>query len=181
METLTRYLRASLLALIVLGASRPAQAEAPHSEAELTAVFLFNFGSFVEWPAAAMPENGEPFRIGVCGATEVAHALESVVAGERIRGHTIEVVRVRHRAEAQHCQILFIPPGDESIVPPNMLEERPILTVGESDRFEAEGGMVRFLPERNRLRLRINLDPVKRAGLRINSQLLRIAETRGGT
>jgi hypothetical protein len=171
-----RILAALLAALTVAGLAR---ANVPHSAAELKAVFLFNFGSFVEWPPEAMPAAGQPFCIGVCGSPEVASALEAVVAGERIQNHPVRVVLVRHRAEALSCQILYLAAGEEGVVNADALRGKAILTTGDTDRFEAGGGIVRFVPERNRIRLVVDLDHARAAGLKISSQLLRIAETRG--
>jgi hypothetical protein len=56
------------------------------------------------------------------------------------------------------------------------LKGRPILTVGDTDRFAGRGGMIRFVTDRNRIRLRINLEAATAANLKISSKLLRPAE-----
>ncbi len=56
------------------------------------------------------------------------------------------------------------------------LRGRSILTVGDSENFVRRGGMISFVSERNKLRLRINRDLAAAAGLTISSKLLRVAE-----
>jgi DNA-binding LytR/AlgR family response regulator len=56
------------------------------------------------------------------------------------------------------------------------LKGRDILTVGDVERFSARGGMIRFVTEHGRIRLRINLKAAEAANLKLSSKLLRPAE-----
>ena len=47
------------------------------------------------------------------------------------------------------------------------------------ETFWQRGGIVRFLPEKNKIRLRINIDAAKAANLTISSKLLRAADLVG--
>ena len=49
------------------------------------------------------------------------------------------------------------------------------LTVGESDGFAAEGGMINFFLEGKKVRFEINRPAAEAAGLKISSRLLRLA------
>ena len=51
------------------------------------------------------------------------------------------------------------------------------LTVSDAADFTARGGVIRLFTEKNRLRFVINLDNAHRAGLRISSNLLRLASS----
>ena len=53
---------------------------------------------------------------------------------------------------------------------------RPILTVGDTEGFARSGGMIRFITERNIIRLRINMDESRAVGIAISSRLLRAAD-----
>jgi hypothetical protein len=60
------------------------------------------------------------------------------------------------------------------------LRGSPVLTVGEADRFLADGGLIRFFLEANRLvRFEVNLPAVERTPLKISSKLLRLAKVVG--
>ena len=56
-----------------------------------------------------------------------------------------------------------------------------ILTVGESEGFAQEGGMIGFSLEENKIRFEINLEAVERANLRVSARLLALAKTVLGT
>lgn len=151
---------------------------APFSEYQLKAVFLYNFAHFVEWPAGTFPEPKTPLVIGVLGHDPFGSALDDVVAGEKVNEHPLSVRRFRRVEEVDGCHVLFISQSEKDRLGEifERLKGRSILVVGESDGFATRGGMIRFLTERNRVRLRINLEATKAAGLTLSSKLLRPAE-----
>jgi hypothetical protein len=63
------------------------------------------------------------------------------------------------------------------------LRGTPVLTVGETDNFLSDGGMIRFHLEENRIRFDIDLDAAESAHLKISSRLLLLASmvTQSGT
>ncbi len=154
-------------------------------EYDLKAAFLFNFAQFVEWPATAFGSSDAPFTIGVLGADPFGTALDDVVRNEKVNGRQLIVLRYRSVEEIKGCQILFISesesPNAEQVV--MALKGRNVLTVGDTDKIASSGGVIRFFPEKNRLRLRINVNAAKREKLTISSKLLRAAEivNTGGT
>ncbi len=172
--------RASILAFAAWLATGPGLAAQAvrASEYHLKAVFLFNFAQFVDWPAAAFADSETPFVIGILGEDPFGDFLDQTVRGEQLRGRPFQVQRYRSVDEIKTCHILFInrPDGDrvEGIL--SRLRDRPILTVSDEDGFAERGGMVRFVNDRNRIRLKINLAAAEAAKLTISSKLLRVAE-----
>ena len=58
---------------------------------------------------------------------------------------------------------------------------RAVLTVSDSDRFAANGGMIGFVEADGKIRLEVNLEAAQKANLRVSSQLLKLARiVRGG-
>jgi hypothetical protein len=80
--------------------------------------------------------------------------------------------------EIKTCHILFIRRPDGARLEETLarLKNRPILTVSDVDGFAERGGMIRFVTDRNRIRLQINPESVEAAHLTISSKLLRVAE-----
>jgi hypothetical protein len=173
------FLRAATLwALLQLaGAGLPAQT-AQTLEYRVKAVFLFNFAQFVEWPAAAFPDSQAPVVIGILGDDPFGPLLEETVRGETLAGRPFEVRRYRRADEIKTCHILFISQSESDRLDEVLagLKGRSILTVGDSEGFSVRGGMVRFVTDKNRVRLRINLEAAQAANLTISSKLLRSAE-----
>lgn len=150
-------------------------------EYQVKAVFLYNFVQFVEWPPAAFPTPETSLVIGVLGEDPFGSFLDETVRGEKVVGRTLVVRRYRRAEDVDACHLVFIGrlPADELAEALGAFRTRHILTVGESDSFASHGGVIRFLTENNRIRLRINLDAAKRAGLTISAKLLRPAEIVG--
>jgi hypothetical protein len=168
-----------VLMALVLGAAPTIRAQAPVAhEYQLKAVFLFYFSQFVDWPPTAFTSPQAPLIIGILGDDPFGNLLDEAVRGERVNNRAISVRRFRSIEDVADCHILFI-----ALSAPGQIEEaltklkgRSILTVSDSDNFSHLGGMIRFVTENNKIRLKINLGAARAAGLTISSKLLRPAE-----
>jgi hypothetical protein len=80
--------------------------------------------------------------------------------------------------EIKTCHVLFISRSEAERLEKILasLKGRNILTVSDIDDFAVHGGMIRFLIENNKIRLRVNLEAARSANLVISSKLLRPAE-----
>jgi YfiR/HmsC-like len=158
----------------VLGAQPASAAPTP---AEVEAVFLFNFSQFVDWPAQAFSDPGSPIVIGVLGDDPFGAALDEVVRGEVVKGRALVVRRFRSIEELTDCHILFISRSERTRIEPilNVLKGRSVLTVSDLEGFAQDGGVICFVLMENKIRLRVNLEAAKAAGLILSSKLLRPA------
>ena len=163
--------------LLAYGRELPA-AGPPTPEYKLKAVFLFNFAQFVEWPTEAFPEAQTPLIIGVLGEDPFGAYLDEIVRGEKVKQRSLIVQRYRRVDEIKTCHVLFIGRPEADRLGPTLagLKGRSILTVGESDNFAERGGMIRFVSEKSKIRMKINLEAAKAAGLAISSKVLRAAD-----
>ena len=172
-----RLTMALVLALLV-GAAQDASAQSsPSPEYQLKAVFLYHFTQFVEWPPEAFAATDAPFVIGVMGDDPFGDYLDETVRGEVVAGRTIVAERLGWGDDLERCHILFVSPS-ESWRQPRLLrrlEGSPVLTVADAEGFAELGGMVEFATERDRIRLRINAEVARAAGLALSSKLLGLA------
>jgi hypothetical protein len=166
----------ALAAASMSGAAQTSAQAAP--EYQLKAVFLFNFAQFVEWPPSAFPEPEAPLVIGVLGEDPFGEYLDQTVQGESVNNHPLAVQRYRRVDEITTCHILFVSRKEADRLEQILarLKGRGVLTVGDFDGFAGRGGMIRFVTDHNRIRLKINLDAAKADDLTISSKLLRPAE-----
>jgi hypothetical protein len=172
--------RALCLVLLLLQAASVA---APRvDEYQLKAVYLFNFGQFVEWPAAVYDTEKAPFVIGIVGHDPFGQTLDDVVRGETVGSRSLVVRRFASVEDIAECQILFIA-RDEA----HQLDEvlaavrgRSVLTVTDIDGAERRGAIIALINDASRIRMRINLAEAKARQLVISSKLLRPAEVIGG-
>lgn len=148
-------------------------------EFQVKAIFLYNFVQFVDWPPDAFATPESPIVIGVLGQDPFGGFLDELVRGERVKGRPLVVERYRWPGEIDECHVLFISGSEGARIEQiaAAVRGRPILTVGDWDAFAQHGGMIHFVLEHKRVRLRINLDAARAAGLTISSKLLRSAES----
>lgn len=173
-------MRCWLLAALLLAVSAERLRAQPHppTEYQIKAVFLYNFVHFVDWPPPAQPHQGQPFCIGVLGTDPFGGALDQAVRGETVNGNPLVVRRFRSLDEVRGCQMLFVS-RSESWRMDRILRElqgQSILVVSDAEHFALDGGMIQFVTENNKVRLRINVLAARAAKLAISSKLLRPSE-----
>jgi len=141
-------------------------------------VFLLNFARFTGWPTNVFERADSPLVIDVLGTDPFGPLLDDAVRGETVDGRKFVVERCRHLEDIKTCHILFISQSEAPRLGKIIaaLKERPILTVSDIESSAYRGFCVRFITEDNKIRLRINLDSLKMAGLTMSSQVLRLAE-----
>lgn len=150
---------------------------APHAY-QVKAVYLYNFAQFVEWPPSVFDGPEAPIVFGVLGSDPFGSFLDDVVRDERVNGRRLVVRRFHSVAEIDTCHILYVGHSDPTTIGRALdaLRGRGVLTVGDAELFNQRGGMIRFVTENNRVRLRINVQAARAAGLVISAKLLRPAE-----
>jgi hypothetical protein len=161
-------------AVIVLGLASAAAQTASAPEYQVKAGFLLNLAQFVSWPSQS-PD--APFVIAILGEDPFGSYLDETMRGEKVNKRSLTIQRFRRR-EPRTCNILFISQSERDRVAQILsnLKGRSVLTVSDLDGFTELGGMIQFFTEKNNIRMRINLDAVKAANLRVSSKLLRVAE-----
>jgi len=149
----------------------------PPTEHQLKAVYLFNFGQFVEWPTEAWKAADAPLVIGILGEDPVRETLENVVRGESLRGHAYVVRRFATAAQIDDCHILYIGKSGAGQLDAALaaIRGRSVLTVTDIDGAERHGAVIVLFSENNRIRMRINVAAAKAGNLVISSKLLRPA------
>ena len=149
-------------------------------EYQLKAAFLFNFAKFVVWPATAFNSADTPFQICVLGENPLGSALDETVRGMEVAGKSFVIRKISEARQTPGCHILFIG-ASERKRSRAVLEEIKgfsILTVGETDDFLANGGVIRFKLKDAQLRFEIDADAAARERLKISSKLLSLGEAR---
>jgi hypothetical protein len=150
-----------------------AQAEPP-TEYEVKAAFIHNIAKFVEWPAAP-PTDGK-LRLCIVGQDPFGSALDSL-RGRPIGDKVWEVSPAKPNSNLRECGVLFIAASERNNLGQvlNATRGSAVLTVGDSEGYAEQGVMVNFYREQNRVRFEINAEAASRAGLKISSQLLKLA------
>ena len=160
--------------LTSFASSATAQQSKPE-EYQVKAVYLYNFGRFIDWPAIANKDDS--FTICVLGRDPFGAVLDATLAGETIGDKKLAARRLGSTLEASNCRILFISASEASRMKQILaaVEKSGVLTVSDLPDFTISGGMIQFVLRDNKVRFEVNLAAAERAGLTFSSQLLKVA------
>lgn len=143
-------------------------------ETRIKAAYIYNFARFVEWPVRS---GAGPVRIAILGQGDLALPLEQVVRGKTANGRPIEVAHISAVTDSDCCEILLIERSEarhtRAIV--QALAGKPVLTVCDGEGGLHDGVMIAFQLFEESVRFQINQEAAERAGLKISSQLLKVA------
>jgi hypothetical protein len=144
-------------------------------EANLKAVFIYNFTRYIEWDTSANADKNN-FVIAVIGSTPVSSALSEIARTNRVNNKRIIIRRYSKPEDVEECQILFIPKGlPFSLVSVLQRIRRGTLTVSEEPGFAKQGTALNFVITNEKLKFEANLKALYLAGLKASSQLLKLA------
>ncbi len=163
---------AAAVAAVALLESGHGQAQSSLTEAQAKAAVLYNLAQFVEWPADAA---GSTLTIGIIGAAPVLTAIQAA-DGRIAQGRTVRIRDVQPGDAAQACQIVYVAELDrEGQVWLEKVARKPILTVGDDQRFLLAGGIIRLSFRGARVKFDIDVGHADRARLKISSKVLTLA------
>lgn len=148
--------------------------EGPGREDQLVAAYLYNFLKFIEWPTSG---NGS-LTVCVMGADGVHDALATGIDAKAVGARPLAVRRLQARERLEGCDALYV---DAQVVSSNpqlaSVRQQALLTVSNAAGYARDSGIIEIFTSNNRLRFNVNLTRAERAGLRISSNLLKLAVT----
>ena len=158
--------------LAVLCSASAATADPP-SEAAVKAAFVYNFAKFVEWPANLSAANA--MTLCVSGTRpELAASLTGLV-GKSVQGHVLAVKNNVNAADLNTCHVLFVG-NDARLLAGQARGRAGLLTVSDMPGFAQSGGIIGLFSEGDRIRFEINPRSAEAAGLKVSSQLMKLAK-----
>jgi len=149
------------------------------SEYQVKAAFLFHFAQFVEWPEETFASANSPLTYCTIGEDPFHGSLDAALNGKTIGARSFRVMHFKQPQEIQGCQVLFIGAKEKKLAAAILgnAKGNSVLTVGESEHFVQDGGMIGFLLEENKIRFEVNLEAAQKANLKISSRLLALAKS----
>jgi len=141
---------------------------------QVKAAFVFKIVDFVEWPDI----DSKAFIISVLGDGGLFNDFESL-GDIKVKGRNLALKKYRINDEdKKKCHILFISNSKKQMLPDvlKQFEDTSVLLIGDVLGFSQMGGMISLVESEGKLSMEINLEKVKKAGLKISSRLLRLAK-----
>lgn len=163
--------RVGILALLLGGI--PAQAQAP--EYEVKGVFMYKFGDYVEWPAAAFDGPGAPFTIGILGDDPFDGTLDQIVQNRTVQGRPVAIKRFHRVDEVRGVQILYLSASEAGRWQKDLEDLRGMTILTVSDQARQPGAVITFVLQDKKVRFEIDQDAAGRSGLKLSSKLLSLA------
>lgn len=153
------------------------------AEDDLKAVLLYKLLKFVSWPEAALGDPEDSLTVCIAGRDAFQGDFEARVRNRSVSGRG---VRVKALGEsdgpgagdvASTCHALFIRASENGNAKRllEVLRGAAVLTVGETDRFCRNGGMVGLVRRGSRIGFEVNVEAARQAGIGIRSQLVQLA------
>ncbi|MEO8005308.1 MAG: YfiR family protein [Betaproteobacteria bacterium] len=141
------------------------------TEATVKAAFVYNFAKFVEWRTDA----SNSVKICLAGVENELAVTMAGLEGKTVQTRAVSVQRDIKATELDACHILVVGPGGRPMAEAAR-GRAGLLTVSDVKGFAASGGIIELFVEEGRMRFEINTRAAQRAGLRISSQLLKLAK-----
>jgi hypothetical protein len=141
-------------------------------ESAVRAAFVFNLTKYVEWPHPP-----QELIIGVNDDSSTAETLKKVLDGKNSDSRLIRVLLFPSNAQLEECNILYLghssPKKWRAVL--DRVHNKSILTVGDSESFARDEGMVSLVTTGDHVQIQVNLVAVSEAHLKISSRLLNLA------
>ncbi len=160
------------------------------SEYKMKAAYIYKFMQFVQLPERKRADDrGKALKIVVVGVTDkdLLTQFRGVIGAKevtqrktiyRIVVEYVDIKQFEDKRRKPALDILFIK-DTTKYDPRKLLEatvENNILTFGETKAFLEAGGIVNFVIVKNKLKFEINTGTAERTGIKIRSQLLKLAQ-----
>jgi hypothetical protein len=99
--------------------------------------------------------------------------------GKPLQGRTLTVRHHVRVEELRHCHIVYITDTDERRQTEALraLRGLPVLTIGDGEGFSEVGGIIGLVVVGGRIQFEVHADVAQASGVKISSQLLRLART----
>lgn len=148
-------------------------AQVKEKEADLKAVFIYNFTKYVDWEVNE-PQN--EFVIGIIGSSAVTKSLVEIAKTNSAKNKKISIRRFNSPDEIGNCHVLFITQKSPFALSSILNKTgKGTLTISEEDGFAERGTAFNFIIVNDKLKFEANLKAIDAAGLKASSQLLKLA------
>jgi|GEM_PF-809142 len=181
--------------LIGLMIAIPEASSRSYEEHEIKAAFLYSFAQFITWETRATTGQtaaltaaqtaaqtaaltaAQTAALTYCAVHEgpVVNALKELIAAKQTAGETRRYTLLADLSNIRQCHILFLGADNNKSESLQLRPEESVLTVGDSQGFVANGGIIEFRRQGARVQVHINLATARAQRIQISSKLLKLA------
>lgn len=172
-----RFLLLLLGLNLLVGTHLPLFAQSLEEQTVLSALAL-NIVRLTTWPTQTQMK--DTIALCVVGDNVVQQSFADIdhkTVGDKM----LQVINLSRLRNFEQCHVLYVSNLKQAILLQLFVEikKRPLLTIGESYDFAAQGGMVGMENVNGKITLHVNLSVVRESNLNISSRLLKLAKIIG--
>jgi len=160
------------IALSLVSLFAPLLSAQLQDEGAVKAAFVFNLTKYVEWPHPS-----QDLTIGFIGDGPMGETLQKMLDGKTSESRPVRVLLYPSDERLEQCNILFIAQSSPKKIRATLdkVRNKGVLTVGDSDSFARNGGMIGLVRTGDQVQLQVNLEATEASRLKISSRLLNLA------
>ena len=174
LEVRTLLLSAAIIIQLVVSPRATCQQDA----ADIRAAYLFNILKYVNWPSSQAQ-----IKIALIADERISSVFFNVTNGKTIAGKEVRVLKNASEAEIDSADVIYVQQVSETnshrvLERLARRENSAVLTIGETEQFLKQGGMLSLPRSLDQIQLEVNLDATQSSSLKLSSGLLNIAVLR---
>jgi len=137
-------------------------------------MFIYNFIKYIEWPQEASSSN---FKIAVFEEDKMFDVLKTRLDGAKRKGKPIVVEKIDITSSLEDFQVLYLPRSKSKMLKElrDKSAKHNLLLVTDKNGLSTRGSGINFKEVNNKLRFEISIDELSNRGLKVASQLKKVA------
>ncbi|MCP4698527.1 MAG: YfiR family protein, partial [Gammaproteobacteria bacterium] len=143
-----------------------------YDEHLLKAISLYDIAHVAEWPDDASADDASPLFMCTVGEGPIGNAIEAI-RYNTVRNRPLLFEKNVSLSKVTQCHLLFIDKTEQEYLPDilSAVENLPVLTIGETESFTEEGGMISLVEKNGLLDIVFNPDAAEHAQLKVDESL----------
>ena len=139
---------------------------------QLHTVYIYSFIRYIQWPV-----NDGDFTIGVLGDSPIIQHLERMASSKKAGARSITIKTFSNPGDVTDTDILFIskPASDMLSAVKSKSVSNNTLLISEKEGLGMDGSGINFVERNGKLAFELNKASVDEAGLKVSSELSRLA------
>ena len=148
-------------------------------EYQAKALLVYNFIKSTSWPEGSFKTVTSPIEIGIIGDEEFYNSFENY-QGKRVKNRSLKFVKLELMTDFSKQHALYISGRWNAPIHYFLRNlsstKKPILTIGESEDFALNGGIISIIKKNNHLALLTNPNAAKNSNLFLSRNLLKLSK-----
>lgn len=139
---------------------------------DLKAAYIYKFIRYINWENTI----SDTFTIGVIGTSPVYYSLQKIARTKKVNNKRIVVLHFNGPDDITPCNIIYITANSYFSLA-NVLAriDKGTLTISEEPGFAELGTAFNFVLDHDKLKFEVNKNSINEEGLKVSSQLLKLA------